>query len=131
MLPTVIEDIIMEYKKQMEKAEKVERVYLTAFRNMSQVFCPPTLGADMVQLNKYNCMRFGWTVKLMYYMLNKIYKMNESPIEYLVRFLDEFKFLGWDDEVIDTFMSGFFDEVCKWDHQFARLLASRLGTASR
>ena len=39
ILPSVIEEIIIEYKDQMEHIEKVERVYQTAFRNMSRVFC--------------------------------------------------------------------------------------------
>ena len=125
ILPSVIEEIIIEYKDQMEHIEKVERVYQTAFRNMSRVFCPPTMDADVGHLNKYNCLRFGWTVKLMYYMLNKVYKMNESPVEYLARFLAEFKFLGWDDEVVDCFMTGFFDEVYKWDYKFANFLLAK------
>ena len=128
ILPSVLEKIIIEYKDQMEHAEKVERIYQTAFRNMSQIFCPPTMNADIEangQLNKFNCLRFGWTVKLMYYMLNKIYKLNESPVEYLARFLDEFHFLGWDDEVVDCFMSGFFDEVYKWDYKFANFLLAK------
>ena len=58
-------------------------------------------------------------------MLNKVYKMNESPVEYLARFLAEFKFLGWDDEVVDCFMTGFFDEVYKWDYKFANFLLAK------
>ena len=44
ILPSVLENIILKYKEEMEHAEKVERVYQTAFRNMSQVFCPPRIG---------------------------------------------------------------------------------------
>ena len=122
-LPRVIEEIILDYKEQMEHAEKVERIYLTAFRNMSKVFCPPT--ADIEPngaLNKFNCLRFGWTVKLLYYMLNKLYRLDESPVQYLARFLDEFEFSGWDDELVDCFMSGFYDDVYKWDYKFANFL---------